>query len=272
MRNWNVETVDRSGAEPPLASRLPMRNWNQVRSPLLPLLSSFQTTYEELKLDLIVEGGILYGFQTTYEELKQPFINYERQRGDRLPDYLWGIETLDTGIDGRIIHRRLPDYLWGIETSWMQGQVLRSRLASRLPMRNWNLRRALEVETKVWGLPDYLWGIETAKYLAQLQRITRLPDYLWGIETRSTRATRTIQGASRLPMRNWNSSSLDGFPPSSSGFQTTYEELKHKLANDFALTPAALPDYLWGIETTWWHRRRPDSRESFQTTYEELKH
>ena len=56
-----------------LASRLPMRNWNINRALISPLYpaSSFQTTYEELKLDIKQAG----------------MVNL------LLPDYLWGIET-----------------------------------------------------------------------------------------------------------------------------------------------------------------------------------
>jgi len=185
----------------------------------------------------------------------------------------------------------LPDYLWGIETHslWV---ALSSCRASRLPMRNWNRSLCIfrsrsyfwlpdylwGIETKkrkpIWAfalmLPDYLWGIETTIYpLHQKPRVS-LPDYLWGIETSlifpssnnllnlasrlpmrnwnsSSSPLLLANTASRLPMRNWNRQSVTGWTQVS-GFQTTYEELK-----------------LLSVDFDWF-------TYSFQTTYEELKH
>jgi len=164
-----------------LASRLPMRNWNKSiafstsssillpdylwgietkhsDSALTPLLYRFQTTYEELKLRqsrISLELDIC-SFQTTYEELK-PGVFGVMGVGATLPDYLWGIET---GSDSRL-------------------RVL--RIASRLPMRNWNLFH---------------------HRLIPVRRASRLPMRNWNWINRSFRYQRRC--ASRLPMRNWN--------------------------------------------------------------------
>ena len=118
-------------------------------------------------------------------------------------------------------------------------------------------------------LPDYLWGIETNQsswtrfFLPGFQttyeelkhietrredQSTLLPDYLWGIETKSTLKPISGHIASRLPMRNWNMNSSFLSCRMSSGFQTTYEELK----------PVENQD-IQNLDV------------SFQTTYEELK-
>jgi len=137
---WGIETSfhTRSCRALARASRLPMRNWNLTYLLSDRLSSSFQTTYEELKLLLSMPAmpkamlpdylwgietpatepsslSLRSGFQTTYEELKRPskaiVINSKR----KLPDYLWGIETY---YKRDICYRpeALPDYLWGIET------------------------------------------------------------------------------------------------------------------------------------------------------------
>jgi len=52
-------------------------------------IDSFQTTYEELKLQKhlrIGEKGV--SFQTTYEELKPGRESQRASTGERLPDYL----------------------------------------------------------------------------------------------------------------------------------------------------------------------------------------
>ena len=129
----------------------------------------------------------------------------------------------------------LPDYLWGIETSFDEFILGHDYHASRLPMRNWN----------------FIWWVHPGP---------RLP-------------------ASRLPMRNWNvAPETEGTLKMDASFQTTYEELKpwlfdpvviwnevtsfqttyeelklvtHQSLGNLVL---ALPDYLWGIETSLLHR------------------
>ena len=75
-----------------------------------------------------------------------------------------------------------------------------------------------------------------------------LPDYLGGIETKSICWTAPL-----------------------SCFQTTYEELKRAVMLPMPLPTKSLPDYLWGIETTFFQNPKKLSLR-FQTTYEELKH
>ncbi len=121
----------------------------------------------------------------------------------RLPDYLWGIETVDPGhIEPT--NYSLPDYLWGIETFLPCSQGPRVWTASRLPMRNWNMqqawRRAKALASRLpmrnWNLPTLFqpflgdglasrlpmrnWNLVSSK---SIQCIWWLPDYLWGIET-----------------------------------------------------------------------------------------
>jgi len=74
--------------------------------------------------------------------------------------------------------------------------------------------------------------------------------------------------ASRLPMRNWNNS-IEKITERGSGFQTTYEELKHDIGGK-VVVQYGLPDYLWGIETKE-SPSSPPAKSGFQTTYEELK-
>ena len=100
--------------------------------------SSFQTTYEELKLGTglplstwITLPDYLWGIETLPSSSNKASISL-------LPDYLWGIETRSP--DRQRYNLGLPDYLWGIET-W-----------------NWN---SLPLHASHYSLPDYLWGIET---------------------------------------------------------------------------------------------------------------
>ena len=178
MRNWNTQ-FNCVWSIQEEASRLPMRNWNSLTHRKCLRVSSFQTTYEELKLLCLIPKNL----------------------DSRLPDYLWGIETQYCVSWVRKVW--LPDYLWGIETA------VEYPCAGRVQ------------------LPDYLWGIETPK-LRKVWRVKprELPDYLWGIETfRRIKGLPIGRPASRLPMRNWNSTIVR----SSARFE--------------------LPDYLWGIET-----------------------
>mgnify|MGYP006962793198 CR=1 FL=1 len=93
---WGIETDHRGycGRNACRASRLPMRNWNPTGRWYQPGCTRFQTTYEELKLLLLVPA---------------------MPKAIGLPDYLWGIETRWVR-DGLLGRSKLPDYLWGIET------------------------------------------------------------------------------------------------------------------------------------------------------------
>jgi len=158
MRNWNLYPQAYSSPSEFIASRLPMRNWNTS------------------------------------------FIQ-KLSRGDSLPDYLWGIET---NAFHRVAHyfssfqttyeelklakewepppaTALPDYLWGIETRLFACLARSFHLASRLPMRNWNL---LKNEN-----PHQLRRFQTTYEELKLWEGVK-----WGGE----------KTASRLPMRNWN--------------------------------------------------------------------
>ena len=98
MRNWN--RLNFAINEDDCASRLPMRNWNPVSKGVSSMARK--------------------RFQTTYEELKRSAFKRFSISSCRLPDYLWGIETL------------------------LRSRLLRSRLlASRLPMRNWNHKKCI---------------------------------------------------------------------------------------------------------------------------------
>ena len=121
------------------------------------------------------------------------------------------------------------------------------------------------------SLPDYLWGIETEEMVGHSIIPDLLPDYLWGIETRHLPVVHSVFIASRLPMRNWNPPTTKPVRSFQTSFQTTYEELKLSFyISSFVNLKYTLPDYLWGIETSIWWRRR-ESNPRFQTTYEELK-
>jgi len=88
------------------ASRLPMRNWNLLSFPRRCASERFQTTYEELKLSSPTNT-------VAREDVK------------------------------------LPDYLWGIETIHISGNQSRNS-ASRLPMRNWNRQTIWKPRSKSW--------------------------------------------------------------------------------------------------------------------------
>jgi len=118
-------------------------------------------------------------------------------------------------------------------------------------------------------LPDYLWGIETVFAFSIRYRgmASRLPMRNWNSTTCS--CPPIWAQASRLPMRNWNFRLWWLFHQSWKGFQTTYEELK--LIGEGTVTSyVMLPDYLWGIETSF-DNHIYHLQECFQTTYEELK-
>jgi len=120
----------------------------------------FQTTYEELKLAFHRHIRIYQGRASrlpmrnwncagpeiirpsTNRASRLPMRNWNVYRplddsiSERLPDYLWGIETWTELC--LMQQRELPDYLWGIETRELVFDPPLLAYASRLPMRNWN--------------------------------------------------------------------------------------------------------------------------------------
>jgi len=291
MRNWNnrkVATVLESNQ----ASRLPMRNWNRPMKPWFHIVSCrFQTTYEELKpisrktsgkgwasrlpmrnwnLGLTIPEEICpWSFQTTYEELKRFTVDgiFDEYKV-KLPDYLWGIETLrwDDGL-GDLPASRLPMRNWNSSTlrykssgrfcfqttyeelkPWIGCFFLMFSSCFQTTYEELKLASGFFFLKKLPTLPDYLWGIET-EYIQHtgLSRVA-LPDYLWGIET-SLRYRPHHQTA--LPDYLWGIETQrdkGSFWRHIAGFQTTYEELKHEICSS----------------RTW-------TSNGFQTTYEELK-
>jgi len=158
MRNWNFKASN-VFCSTSNASRLPMRNWNFDKSSYLSIPLCFQTTYEELKPEVV----------TSYFLIFTP-----------LPDYLWGIETLLVQAFGERQARWLPDYLWGIETCVQQYSMI-YYYASRLPMRNWNYNAQLsQVEVgKASRLPMRNWNSERHLVGFRHLQASRLPMRNW---------------------------------------------------------------------------------------------
>jgi len=185
-----------------------------------------------------------------------------------LPDYLWGIETLtkptqelaysfQTTYEELKLFTSVGTLNW--QTSRFQttyeelkpalaaGMGIGTFLASRLPMRNWNFYMS-ECYGHFGTLPDYLWGIETPSWPDTFSNLnisfqTTYEELKQGI----IKVKLLAIGASRLPMRNWNSMMLPHFR--------------------ICLQASRLPMRNWnGLYPTMWadHHR-------FQTTYEELK-
>ncbi len=205
-----------------------------------------QTTYEELKLLMIISGSTSWSCsQTTYEELK-----HDSSR-----------TTAPKELAPRLPMRNWNSSITKLKMSW--------RIAPRLPMRNWN-RICPDRSGYAAGLPDYLWGIEThtTTYLCAL--FSALPDYLWGIETllknflmRSATGSQTTYEElkpEKFILNGWFWE----------GSQTTYEELKPYLL-------LALLRFFVCSQTTYEELKRSGEGiflrllKSSQTTYEELK-
>ncbi len=228
---------------------------------------SFQTTYEELKLDGIVEHALYFRFQTTYEELKQDLGTWPLGLQDvasRLPmrnwNRFWGFKDLGTWprfqttyeeLKRQICTRcpriccfqttyeelKLPASPWRPAISW----------ASRLPMRNWNGLSVALLQSECFAsrLPMRNWNYTRT---VRIKINTRLPDYLWGIETPNLKML--IYLTWKLPDYLWGIETAE--------YQRHMDQVK-------------LPDYLWGIETVSYEIDFAQLWERFQTTYEELK-
>ncbi len=181
MRNWNFCWVCRVCWF--RASRLPMRNWNQQYCQSRAYyLSSFQTTYEELKLP----------------PMMVIFIDLP------LPDYLWGIETTTTNTQIRTAILSLPDYLWGIETpntNHQEDKTERFQTTYEELKHRWSdpLQASLAgFQTTYEELKRlfFLWWFFRWRRFQTTYEELKLPSPL--------PLTLSLPLASRLPMRNWN--------------------------------------------------------------------
>jgi len=126
------------------ASRLPMRNWNFHRLFLLPeghctlpdYLWGIETPFtDEFSLELSFRlPDYLWGIETGGNEIAAV------QPGSSLPDYLWGIETVINNILSYMLYwaSRLPMRNWNLA---IRKRLCKDWPASRLPMRNWNLKK-----------------------------------------------------------------------------------------------------------------------------------
>jgi len=312
-----------------------MRNWNTNLPRSFSIVSSFQTTYEELKLTF--DGQTLL-----------------RKFASRLPMRNWNLTRQCTNIYWACMASRLPMRNWNRHRPYRH---MSGNQASRLPMRNWNFYHSSR-SRKQRSLPDYLWGIETrsvngwfvssfcfqttyeelklSRTSSRISTMTgfqttyeelklmqsgwlswksllasRLPMRNWNLPARKVRSN--IERASRLPMRNWNPHSASAnsrmilasrlpmrnwnvpIAPQSPavGLPDYLWGIETFASGNLDFQLEALPDYLWGIETLCrdipgWHAlasRLPmrnwnasiafaTSLKSarFQTTYEELKH
>ena len=167
----------------------------------------------------------LYRFQTTYEELKLGVRQTRQFKKLRLPDYLWGIETVIPAFwIWNVSASRLPMRNWNSPSG---EQCSSDRVASRLPMRNWNATWETSQATRsnASRLPMRNWNPQ-AKEESE-RRSLRFQTTYEELKLSNIRAIDGGKNASRLPMRNWN-----------------------PLQPSTPITDSAmLPDYLWGIET-----------------------
>ena len=162
--------------------------------------------------------------------------------------YLWGIETgkgavVDITAETVFI---LPMRNWNF---CLKGINYGGVWVFILPMRNWNLSRRLRV--LFWGFlfSFYLWGIETRSPLF-------FPPFLPCFHSTYEELKPSIcplpwknRIVFILPMRNWNSKSMQINPECFDSFHSTYEELK-PISHSFSASHACLFSfYLWGIET-----------------------
>jgi len=142
-----------------------------------------------------------------------------------LPDYLWGIET----VPGTLALAGQKSFQTTYEELKLRisRNLESTRSASRLPMRNWNTVCSKPVPISLSSFQTTYEELKLVWNHTAVFKCAWLPDYLWGIETFYPKHTvLRLSLASRLPMRNWNASTLWPHP--------------HRLS---------LPDYLWGIET-----------------------
>jgi len=161
------------------ASRLPMRNWNWQFSNMLARSKLLASRLPMRNWNL--------------------WCRPQDWLPSRLPDYLWGIETLQACSS--CLQYWLPDYLWGIETDFSLASIA-FQAASRLPMRNWNF----------WLIT------ERTRMLASRLPMRNWNQPLHGLYVQEFRFQTTYEELKlffSLLSEPWTC------------FQTTYEELKH---------------------------------------------
>ena len=139
MRDWNMDYARRETIFGRVSS-LPMRDWNRflvLKRQWYYLVSSLPMrdwNLAELGRWLEVASRLvayLWGIETNNARS-----NTNSNIGG-LVAYLWGIEThLHSNRIGA--RKVLVAYLWGIETSRSLSAIMRCRIVSSLPMRDWN--------------------------------------------------------------------------------------------------------------------------------------
>jgi len=145
MRNWNTILKRHPKPQrrwlPDYLWGIETRSWSDTQN---HSGDGFQTTYEELKLPVPSNPISDLGFQTTYEELKHLGLTQREIEtlASRLPMRNWNWQRATFSSQSVC---RLPDYLWGIETIPIWNRSTLGLLASRLPMRNWNYGQLLEL-------------------------------------------------------------------------------------------------------------------------------
>ena len=163
----------------------------------------FQTTYEELKHSFKNQVDVFQlCFQTTYEELKPWCRRYFffMSSASRLPMRNWNLAETS---HRRYRLTRLPDYLWGIETVSQSQRLKLYQQRFQTTYEELKRKENHELRQTLEGLPDYLWGIETRQRVFSQQAHGFQTTYEELKHLQSSRVLRT-KPASRLPMRNWN--------------------------------------------------------------------
>ena len=228
MRNWNSQVYS-PGTGKKLVFTVPMRNWNHyIWRYLRAISTSFYSTYEELKHSRRNnQGKGFLGFYSTYEELKPgPFLICNSSLLKFL-QYLWGIETSVEDTPNYTANNGFLQYLWGIETE--RRSPMRERLHSvfTVPMRNWNIRFFLQVQTVD---RRFYSTYEELKLLNSFSRKRPLLGFYSTYE--------------ELKPDIWRFNKWYRV-----GFYSTYEELKPDIGCLCITHAIMFLQYLWGIET-----------------------
>ena len=119
---------------------------------------------------------------------------------------------------------------------------------------------------------QYLWGIETVSFPLSSTTLALFLQYLWGIETHF--ATPFLDTSLHRFYSTYEELKHDFsywclFVEK--GFYSTYEELKLLLFYIINSHIIMFLQYLWGIETCYFHENTAKSNTRFYSTYEELK-